>query len=284
MVQCMSKTGSKRRWLLAATLSCGLIGGAAVAEPGPIVTRTDRSGAISAARTAAMFSAAGLPTDPAEILRLAQQRCEAGVRDYKCVFTKRERIGGKLKDEEAMSVLYRNDPRSVYMTWIRNPQRAKRCVYVRGRNVGKHGEEQALVEPAGAIARLFVSQVNVPIHGDDARAASRYPIDCFGFHTTLARLNADNERFAEDGAVQWQFEGSGTVDGRPTWVLARLLPYTGPEGRYPDARLVVHLDQEWLLPVAIYSYGDRQERKLLGSYVSTQVQLNPGLGDLAFAF
>jgi hypothetical protein len=83
---------------------------------------------------------------------------------------------------------------------------------------------------------------------------------------------------------EWKHEGEGSIDGRPTFVLARYLPYTGPNGKYPDARLVVHLDQEWLLPVGIYSYADREARVLLGSYISTEVELNRSFSDLAFRF
>jgi hypothetical protein len=62
------------------------------------------------------------------------------------------------------------------------------------------------------------------------------------------------------------------------------LPYDGPEGTYPDARMVLHLDQEWLLPTAVYSYADHEGKDLLGSYVFTKVRLNPGLTDDAFKF
>jgi hypothetical protein len=60
------------------------------------------------------------------------------------------------------------------------------------------------------------------------------------------------------------------------------LPYTGPSGRYPNGRLVVHLDQEWLLPVAVQAYADRLERELIANYLYSNVVLNPGLGDEAF--
>jgi len=64
----------------------------------------------------------------------------------------------------------------------------------------------------------------------------------------------------------------------------RHLPYTGPDGESPDARLVVHLDQEWLVPVACYSYADTNEQTLLGSYETTQIDLNPGFTSDTFRF
>ena len=88
----------------------------------------------------------------------------------------------------------------------------------------------------------------------------------------------------ERGVLDIRYEGAGSVDGRPTYVLVRHLPYSGPEGEFPDARLVLHLDQEWLLPVAIHSYADREEKELLGSYVLTSVKLNQDFDDETFAF
>ena len=73
------------------------------------------------------------------------------------------------------------------------------------------------------------------------------------------------------------------VDHRPGIIL-RDLPYAGPTGAYPDARMVLHLDQQWLLPVAVYSYADHAQKVLLGSYVFTQVEVNPGFGNDAFRF
>jgi hypothetical protein len=222
--------------------------------------------------------------DPIELLRRAQQRCAQEVRDYTCVFLRQERVAGQLTAPQAIKVLYREDPQSVYMTWIQNTGRVKRALYVKGRLVNEHGEEEALVEPAGVIARLLVRQLEVPIHGAEARKSGRFTIDEFGFRVVLDRILRDNQRLTALGAVEWTYEGRGSIDGRPTYVLVRHLPYAGSKGRWPDARLVVHLDQQWLWPVGVYSFADEQERELLGSYVTTSVDLNPGLTDANFQF
>ena len=222
--------------------------------------------------------------DPIELLRRARRRCAQEVRDYSCVFLRQERLAGELTAPQALKVLYREDPRSIYMTWIRNTARVRRALYVEGRLVNEKGEEQALVEPAGAIARLFISELEVPIHGAEARKSGRFTIDQVGFHAVLDRILRDNQRFAALGSLGWTYEGEGLIDGRPTHVLVRHLPYAGPDGKFPDARLVVHLDQEWLWPVGIHSFADEQERELLGSYITTRIDLNPGLSDPDFEF
>ena len=222
--------------------------------------------------------------DPIELLRHARQRCAQEVRDYSCVFLRQERLAGELTAPQTVKVLYREDPQSVYMTWILNTGRVRRALYVKGRLVNGDGEEQALVEPAGAIARLLVRELKVPIHGAEARKSGRSTIDQFGFRVVLDRILRDNQRFAALGCLEWTYEGEGLIDGRPTHVLVRHLPYAGPDGQFPDARLVVHLDQERLWPVGIRSFADEQERELLGSYVTTRVDLNPGLTDRDFEF
>jgi hypothetical protein len=237
-----------------------------------------------APRDSACESGAADAVDPLELLQRARERCAQEVRDYACLFLRQERVRGKLTKPQTIKVLYRDEPHSVYMTWIRNTDRVRRASYVKGRLVNERGEEQALVEPAGAIARLFVSEMKIPIHGPEARRSGRHTIDQFGFRVVLDRILRENQRFVALGGVEWTYEGEGTVDGRPTHVLVRHLPYTGPKGDYPDARLVVHLDQEQLWPAAIHSFADEQERELLGSYVTTRVELNPGLTSADFEF
>lgn len=222
--------------------------------------------------------------DPIELLRSGRERCARDVQGYSCVFLRQERLDGKLTAPQAIRVLYREEPQSVYMIWGRDAVRVRRALYVRDRLLNDDGEELALVEPAGAVIRLFVSQVRVPIHGKEARKSGRFTIDQFGFLRVLDRILNDNARLARLGGLRWTYDGPGVIDGRPTRKLIRHLPYTGAGGAYPDARLVVHLDREWLAPVAVFSFADEHQRILLGSYVTTQVRLNPALADSSFEF
>ena len=186
---------------------------------------------------------------------------------------------------EEIDVRYRVDPKSVYMIWKQNAGQAKRALFVDSPEfVDDKGAKLARVEPAGVLIRLLVSDVMMPIHGKRARESSRRSIDEFGFFSTLGLLDRFNQRALDSGVLDLRFEGEGEIDGRPTFVIVRHLPYTGEGGVWPDAKMVMHLDQEWLLPTAVYSYADPEGTKLLGSYVLTQVKLNAGLTDDAFRF
>jgi len=220
--------------------------------------------------------------DPLAVARMGRERYERDVRDYTCTLLKQERIAGKLRETEEIYVLYRESPHSVYMIWKKNADQAKRALFIdRPDFVDAQGRKLAVVEPAGAIIRLFVSEVKLPIHGPQAERASRRTIDEFGFRSLFGLLNRYNEIASQRGELDFRYTGEGEIDGRPTYVFVRLLPL----GRgYPDARLVVHLDQEWLLPTSVSSYADTEGKQLLGSYVYTRVQLNPGLSEADFRF
>ncbi len=150
--------------------------------------------------------------------------------------------------------------------------------------VDKHGRKTAKVEPNGAIARLFVSEIMMPIDGSEARASSRRTIDEFGFRELLDLLVRYNTLAARNGVLDFRYDSVGAIDGRPTLVFVRHLPYDPRNDTYPDAKLVIHFDQEWLIPTALYSYADRDGKSLLGSYEFTDVKLNPGFSDADFRF
>ena len=140
----------------------------------------------------------------------------------------------------------------------------------------EEGHKLARVEPAGAIVRLFVRDLFLPSkvtmlarpRGERSPSAvSDQRFELLERFNTIAR---------ERGVLDIHFGGKGEVDSRPTYVIVRYLPYSGEEGPYPDAKMVLHLDQEWLLPVAVESFNDMPEQKLLGRYVFHRDRTQPG--------
>lgn len=223
--------------------------------------------------------------DPMALVDLGHARFAKEISTYRCVLTKQERLGNELTKVQEVEVRVRNSPQAVYMLWRANADQAKRALYMDSSEfVDKHGRKVARVEPAGAIARLFVKDLFVPIDGPEARKASRRNIAECGFASTFDLFERYNRLATDAGVLKLRYAGTGTIDGRPTYIIVRDLPYRGPGGPYPDARLVMHLDQEWLLPVALYSYADHNETQLLGSYVFTQIELNPAFSEDTFKF
>jgi hypothetical protein len=218
--------------------------------------------------------------DPIQFFDDAIERYDRTVRDYTCVFTKQERIGDKLGLEQVTNIMFREKPFSVRMEWTKNADKCDRVLYVADRWV-ENNQQMALVEP-GALARLFVSYVMRPIHGPDAVKSSRRTIDQFGLRNAMM-LTAKFAKLSKgQGVLDFRFKGPGEVDGRPTLVFERHLPYTSDGGKWPDSLLVIHIDKEMLVPTLCLCYADEGQQILLGKYMTTNIRLNANLPDSVF--
>lgn len=240
----------------------------------------------------AAYAAPSLPTlpvkaprlyeeDPLAYLKFARRDYDNRVRDYVCRFTKQELLGGRLTAEQVAEAKFREGPFSVYMHITKNAQRARRLLFVQDRIV-KGGKQHLTVQPEGPIARLLVNSVERPVDGKDARRAARKPITLFGFAHSLDLLIKYAEIAKDRGRLDVRYIGEGEIGGRPTYVIERWLPIDDSSYPWPDARVVIHMDQEWNLPLACYSYADYEGKELLGKYTYTNVHLNVGLQDKDF--
>ncbi len=219
-------------------------------------------------------------TDPlAFVRRCRDEYVRRGIRDYTCRFVKQESVADRLGQVEEVSVRFREQPFSVDMQWIKNASSAKRALYVKDAWVDDHGRQLAWFKPKGALLQLFVPKIKQPITGRRAKKAARRSLDQFGFRSTLDLIIKYTERARQNDELILRYVGEGVIEGRATWVFERQLPYTGREEPYPDALLIYHIDQQWLVPTACYSYADPAGLELLGSYVITDVRFDVGLGD-----
>ncbi|MCG3138318.1 MAG: hypothetical protein HJJLKODD_02180 [Phycisphaerae bacterium] len=220
-------------------------------------------------------------SDPIQFLQQCRAYYASTVRDYQCTFTKQELLPAGLSLQQVSEIKFRENPFSVFMHITQNPDRARRVLYVKGRHVDG-GMEYAVVQPEGPIARLLVKSVLRPIYGAEAEEASRRAIDEFGFGRSLDLILQYAELATSQGYPAMSYQGEGQLNGRPTFVFHRVLPYTGPESPWPDALLIIHLDQELFLPIACFAYADLQKEQLLGIYQYTNIQLNIGLTERDF--
>ncbi len=246
----------------------------AMADPIPQILETAEATSIPAAHARPILRL--YHDDPLAYLKQARNDYDRRIRDYVCDFTKQELLGGQLGKEQLAQAKFREGPFSVYMHITQNPTRARRLLYVKDRIV-KDGRQQMVIQPEGPIVRLLVNSVERPIDGRDARRAARKTIADFGFARSLDLLIEFADLAKEMGRLDIRYIGEGEIDGRPTYIIERLSPIDDTSYPWPDARVIVHMDQEWHLPVACYSYEDLDAKHLLGSYVYTNVRLNVGL-------
>lgn len=201
------------------------------------------------------------------------------VHDYTCTFLKQELLPGGMSREQTIGVWFRQEPFSVLMHWLKNPDRAERVIYVRGRWTDKDAEDENLRELAvcqpGPIARVFVKSVKQPIHSAISKQCSRRYIDEFGFARGLELLIRYCRIAEQRGELRLEFLGESQFEGRPTYVVERHLPYRGGAGEiYPDRVAVVHLDQAWRVPVSVRCFADEEQTQLLGRYEYSDVEMN----------
>jgi len=217
--------------------------------------------------------------DPLGFLKECRDHYNTTIRDYRCTFVKQERIGDRLTPEEWTDVRFRENPYSVDMKWVRNPGLAARALYVQGK--WKNGDEElAWVRPSGALVSWM--KLQQPINGALAKKSARRTIDQFGFRNSLDLIIHFSEKAKQAGSLELDYVGRGQVEGRPTFVFDRRLPYTGEDEPYPDRLLRIHIDREWLVPTCCLSYADDDANELLGKYVLKDVDMNPGYGDSDF--
>ena len=218
--------------------------------------------------------------DPVAFLEMALDRYDRSVRDYTCTFTKQELVCGRLTARQVMEVHYRENPFSVRMKWVQNPDKCSRVLYVADRWV-KNGEQFAVIEP-GVIAKLFVPFVMRPIHGEDARKSSRRTIDQFGLRNSMALTLKYCKLARQQNILDFTYKGNGKVADRDTMIFERHLPFNGDESLWPDRVLVVHLDKELLVPALCTAYADDAKTQLLGEYQITDIRLNQNLPESTF--
>ncbi|MCG8408600.1 MAG: DUF1571 domain-containing protein [Phycisphaerales bacterium] len=229
-----------------------------------------------------------LRNKPLDALKDARDRLVRENRDYGCTFVKQERMPKGMSAEQEVEVLFRPEPYSVMMNWIRNPGMAQRVIYVKGKWVDETAEsaelrEQAWCKPIKPLD-LIVPKIKRPIHGPLAKKSSRRSIDQFGFKRALDLLVHYSDLAEARNELDLAFKGETHFDGRPVWVIRRRLPYTGENGKYPDRIADIYIDKDYHVPVAVYCYSQdgAKPRDLLGKYEYRNVRFDLDLTDANF--
>ncbi|MFC1783257.1 DUF1571 domain-containing protein [Planctomycetota bacterium] len=209
-------------------------------------------------------------TDHIALLKWSLEAYQIRVIDYTTTFNKQERIKGKLKKTEQISVMFKDIPFSVFMNWQKNAGSANKLLYVEGSNNNK-----MIVHPTGLFS--WIKSVKKDPCGKDAQKASRRTCDQFGFRRSMKSLLEVYELAQKRGDLKIIYRGPTTIDGRPCIAMERILP---PDKGYPAARMIMEFDQEYLLPVSITHYD--WQNNLLGRYVFLNLKFNNGLTNARF--
>ena len=203
--------------------------------------------------------------DQISLINWALQVYQKRVRDYTATVTKQERINGKLKKTELIEVMFREKPFSLFMKWQQNAGKIDKLLYVEGQN-----DNQMLVHPTGLFAGI--KSVKKDPREKEIKQANLSTPDEFGFCRFMKSLLDVSQTAQKNGDLKTKYLGEKKVEGRRCLILERTLP---EKKQYPNARLVLEFDVEYLLPVSITCYDWRDN--LLARYAFKNLKFNVGL-------
>ncbi len=226
---------------------------------------------------------AGLhPLDP--VLKLAEQikqRIESDVVDYTATITKRERIRGKLNDEETMEAKIRQSrpnaspavPFAVYLKFIEPSASAGReVIWVDGQNDGD------------LLSYQFRIPVKIAPTGTIAMMGNKYSITEIGMLRMVEKLIEKGMRDRELGDCRVEIFEHQEVDGRD----CKLIQVTHPErDKQFDFHIAqIYIDSQLNLPIryAAYLWPDQPNSAppLEEEYTYKNLKINVGLTDKDF--
>ena len=206
------------------------------------------------------------------LLQISHQNYQDNIRDYQCIFLKRERFGGYLGKFEEIQMKLRTQPYSIYMKWLSGRYKGQEALYVEGKNEGK-----LLVHPGGLLGSI-TSTFQLDPHDPLAKLNSSEPITNAGMGKTLERtLLHTLEEYESISLTMDEIEDETSERSYYRITKERL-----DEDKTADAyeEVILYIDKELLLPLRILTYG--WEGKLLGEYIYENVKINVGLSDEDF--
>lgn len=213
-------------------------------------------------------------------LQLARERLGAmqqNIKDYSCVFTKRERVNGKLLPYEQMFMKVRHQPFSVYMYFL-GPEEVKgqQVVYVEGQNSGK-----MIAQPVGLKGKF--GPYHLDPNGRFAMEGQRYPITNAGFVNLTIQLINEGIRDRQYPQCEVKQYKGAKVAGRTCTVTEIIHPQL-PQFEFHKARIFV--DDELNIPIRLESYlwpeQPGGEPLPLEEYTYTNLKFNNGFTDADF--
>jgi hypothetical protein len=227
------------------------------------------------------------PLQPAlQMAYAALTNIRNNVKDYSCTMAKRERIGGKLGEQEFMFLKVRHQPFSVYMYFL-GPERMKgqEALYVEGKNNGNLlGHGVGIRKIAGTVPLLPTGAL--------AMSGQRYPITEIGMYNLTKRLVEVGEKDKLFGECEVKFfNGTKINTGTGKNISQRLatciqVVHPVPRRNFTFNLARIFVDEQLNLPIRYESYdwpatpGGKPE--LMEEYTYMDIKLNNGFTDADF--
>lgn len=214
---------------------------------------------------------------------LEAERRISGVSGYQALFTKRERIKGKLLPEQRMKIKVRHEPFSVYLKFLEpRADLGKEVVYATGRHEGK------LIGHFGGISRRLLPRLSLPVDHAMALADSRHPITDAGLKNLIDRLVRFRRLDLGDRHATTILTQTDEPDGKK--LPKSIHEHAFCDGIRPFARVEIVYDPDTWFPIRIDNYdwpaatagGGEGSPGLAESYRYDDIKLDSSLTDIDF--
>lgn len=224
---------------------------------------------VFAAVAAAAAAGRQAGTDPG-IWVANLEKSYAEIESYSAIFHKQERVDGKLREEETISLKFKM-PFKVYMKWIKAPYKGREALYAEGWN--KH---RVRVHEGGILGLVTV---NLDPNGRQAMQGNRHPITDTGLGNLVKVLRENVSKGLEAGELEFKEHGEEMVYDRKTQKIELVLPKAKTKDYY-CYRAVIYVDHETALPIKVQIF-DRDDL-LIENYGFENLNLKAGLTDADF--
>ncbi len=263
---------SRSEGLLARSADCGKMGDPPACEaPQPL--------AAAPTATASLLSlpVERKPLTLRDALSLAEQSRAAlrDVRDYTAVFTKTERINGRLR-KQVMEMKLREKPFSVYLLYRSKKEAGRQAIFVAGRDDGK-----LVVKDVGIRAALGTLQLG--LQNPLVTCANRYPVTELVISKVVeTALTAwERERNLPETRAVVAISANSRFGDADCCELTVTHQNRIPQIDFQKACL--YFDKQTRLPIHVERYGwpeeAGEEPPLMEEYSYSNVKTNVGLTD-----
>ena len=216
------------------------------------------------------------------VLKIAEQglkRIDADVQDYSATLIKKERVRGRLTDNQYLFVKVRHQPFSVYISFLAPEDfKGREVIYVAGQNGNK------LLAHEGRGWKARIGMVSLKPESPLAMEGQRYPITMMGMRTLTKRLmEVGTQDLRYDEVKVDTYEGT-KINGRVCTCVQATHPFPRKHFRYHIARIFI--DDEMQMPVRFeaFLWPSKKGGKpvLVEQYTYVNIKLNNGFTDLDF--
>ncbi|HVJ85430.1 MAG TPA: DUF1571 domain-containing protein [Caulifigura sp.] len=217
------------------------------------------------------------PLAPALKLARSSRKSLESVRDYECLFIKREQLNGAVVTQ-TMEMKLREEPFSVYLK-SQDPNPGREILFVKGQNDNK------LLAHEGSGLKSLVGTVPLALDAPQVRAENRHPITEIGMRNLIDQVIAQWEFEGQYGESNVQYFPDARIGGVSCPAIECSHPLPRKQFRFHISRL--YIDAQSNLPVRIENYefpaAAGQDPPLVEEYTYVKVQTNVGLTNKDFS-